>query len=60
MLYLGLKDGRNMLELVLILFLSSSGFSLFMILLGIARIEKRLKEISEGLQMLTNIYLQKR
>ena len=49
-----------MLELVLILFLSSSGFSLFMILLGIALIEKRLKEISEGLQMLTNIYLQKR
>ena len=49
-----------MLELALILFLSSSGFSLFAILLGIARIEKRLKEISEGLQMLINIYLQKR
>lgn len=49
-----------MLELVLILFLSSVGFSLFMILLGIAWIEKRLNEILEGLQMFTNIYLQKR
>ena len=49
-----------MLELALILFLSSSGFSLFAILLGVARIEKRLKEILEGLQMFTNIYLQKK
>lgn len=49
-----------MLELALILFLLSSGFSLFMILAGVVRIEKHLKEISEGLQMFTNIYLQKR
>ena len=49
-----------MINILILLGLSTFAFCVFMVVAGIVRIDEKLKKISENLEILINIYSQKK